>query len=296
MNMPPKRWYAALFDMDGRELTVQGYARVAVRQADGSVLFPPAPCFWGEVGELRIVTEASGGLGETLYILKCNPPMVVQRGTKLSWSNRWPWSNPPPEATGRTQVKGYTREAARQASTGWAAVRRIVVTCSNGPATEGPFVPLAAPLALSSSITPSFAPESEGDALAAAAPLSSPCDEPCVGTRKNVIVNLTPHPVVLTTDNGDIALPSTGIARCEERREVVSSVSVEAGDIDIEEVTYGDITGLPAPVVGTIYVVSQLVLAASDRHDLVCPGRTIRDANGRVTSCTTLSRRVRSIT
>jgi hypothetical protein len=107
-----------------------------------------------------------------------------------------------------------------------------------------------------------------------------------------MIVNLTPHTIVLKTDNGDVTIESAGIARCREDKKVVSSVSIGAGDIDIEEISYHDITGLPDPISGTIYVVSQIVLvAASDRKDLVSPGSLVRDSNGRVIACTTLIRR-----
>jgi hypothetical protein len=76
-------------------------------------------------------------------------------------------------------------------------------------------------------------------------------------------INYTPHTIAL---NDGRKFPSQGIARVANTfTNFVNGVC---------DVTYGDITGLPAPVAGTYYVVSALVLAgakAQGRTDCVAP-------------------------
>lgn len=79
----------------------------------------------------------------------------------------------------------------------------------------------------------------------------------------NNFVNFTPHTVVL---NDGRTFASAGIAR-------VSNQFTDIKD-DVCDVTYGDITGLPAPVAGTTYIVSAMVLSAAKaagRTDCVAP-------------------------
>lgn len=90
------------------------------------------------------------------------------------------------------------------------------------------------------------------------------------------IINLTPHAINLP----DRTLPPTGtVARCIE-------VTVPAGNIDGIEIIrrkYGEVTDLPDAQYETVYIVSALVrMARPDRHDLLSPGDTIRDADGKI--------------
>lgn len=73
-------------------------------------------------------------------------------------------------------------------------------------------------------------------------------------------VNYTPHTISL---NDGRSFESVGIARV--------SVSFTAFDGDICRQQFGEVTGLPEPVEGTRVIVSAMVLAASDRFDLVAP-------------------------
>lgn len=74
-------------------------------------------------------------------------------------------------------------------------------------------------------------------------------------------VNLTPHDIVL--NNGTIVEKSGTVAR-------VSASFTEFND-GICRQEFGEVEGLPEEKEGVIYVVSALVLAASDRKDLVAP-------------------------
>jgi len=64
----------------------------------------------------------------------------------------------------------------------------------------------------------------------------------------------------------DIEFESKGVARVNSEH-----VYVKDGDLPTFEVKYGDITGLPDPEDGVVYIVSLLVLQATDRTDVVAP-------------------------
>jgi hypothetical protein len=95
------------------------------------------------------------------------------------------------------------------------------------------------------------------------------------------IVNLTPHPLSVYTLDGSTLLhtiPSTGMARASETR--VTCGEVEG--VPLTSVQYGETTGLPDPVPGTIYVVSTITANASPRADVYVPGEMVRDKEGRI--------------
>lgn len=103
------------------------------------------------------------------------------------------------------------------------------------------------------------------------------------------LVNLTGHELRLTDGSTIVVLPSQGRAR-------VVSKSREMGLVELSEFKRGlpivalseqEIVNLPLPEADTIFVVSGIVAsAASDRDDVVAPGRILRDSeNGRVVGC-----------
>ena len=93
-------------------------------------------------------------------------------------------------------------------------------------------------------------------------------------------VNLTPHAIVL---NDGRSFPASG---------VLARVSAGYSDIvdDACSQTFGDVQDLPAPVVGTRYIVSALVLGALDgtRTDVVAPATghpgAVRNDKGHIVS------------
>lgn len=93
------------------------------------------------------------------------------------------------------------------------------------------------------------------------------------------LVNLTPHTVKLVNEIGVLELYSQGVAR-------VSSTQTEVGrviGVPVVKATFGEVTGLPEPVEGTMYVVSALVRGAlPNRTDLASPGDPVRDEAGNV--------------
>jgi len=100
------------------------------------------------------------------------------------------------------------------------------------------------------------------------------------------IVNLTPHTINLPAPIGEV--PSSGLARCETTTQKVGEIN----GVPLTKTEFGEVTGLPAPEEGVIYVVSRLVLTAvaDVRDDVYCPGELVRDEAGRVVGCKSLSR------
>lgn len=74
--------------------------------------------------------------------------------------------------------------------------------------------------------------------------------------------NCTPH--AITMNDGTVYMPTGNVAR-------VKDVFSEWDSNNVCEVEYGDVEGLPEPKDGTMYIVASMVLAASDRRDLVAP-------------------------
>lgn len=93
-------------------------------------------------------------------------------------------------------------------------------------------------------------------------------------------INLTPHNVVL--NNGTVIEKSGNIAR-------VSSRYTEFDGRGICHVEFGEITGLPEPEEGVIYIVSGMVAsAAKNRNDVVAPAtghpQCVRNDQGQIVS------------
>jgi len=80
-------------------------------------------------------------------------------------------------------------------------------------------------------------------------------------------INLTPHAIVL---NDGRTFDATGnVAR-------VQADLVDLGNGMFRQ-TFGDVQGLPAPVDGTMFIVSGLVFSATDRTDVVAPATAHKD-------------------
>ena len=75
-------------------------------------------------------------------------------------------------------------------------------------------------------------------------------------------VNLTPHPITLL--DGTIFPPSGKVAR-------VTNLFTEFNEYNICKVVYGNLIDVPEPEEDTLYIVSQMVWAATDRKDIIAP-------------------------
>lgn len=101
------------------------------------------------------------------------------------------------------------------------------------------------------------------------------------------IVNLTPHTVNLQIDGVMHAIPSTGLCRCAETTTEIGTVF----GVHFVRKSFGEVSGLPEPKAGTIYIVSAVVLAAlkGSRDDVFVPADCIRDEQGRIIGCKALA-------
>ena len=97
-------------------------------------------------------------------------------------------------------------------------------------------------------------------------------------------INLTPH-VINVVDKADFS-PSGTVARVATTSTIVDVVN----GIDILDTTFGDVVDLPAPVKGTMFIVSRLVKSAvPNRTDCVTPGALVRDEDGNIIGCSSLT-------
>ncbi len=112
------------------------------------------------------------------------------------------------------------------------------------------------------------------------------------------LVNLTPHPITLVGDRGEVTLPPSGrVVRAREVREVLGVVQVDgAGTLPVLRVSYAEPEGLPELEADTIYIVSALAASAIRAH---CPevadhfavvSDPVRDGSGRVVGARALAR------
>ena len=107
-------------------------------------------------------------------------------------------------------------------------------------------------------------------------------------------VNLTPHTLNVHTPEGVVNIAPLGddlntnilVARVVQ----VSVPAAPVGGIPTVNTSYGEVTGLPAPVAGTAYIVSGMVASAAPREDVFSPGTLVRDENGRPVGCKGLRR------
>ena len=106
------------------------------------------------------------------------------------------------------------------------------------------------------------------------------------------IINLTPHAVVVQMPSYDtVTFPPSGeLARVETTRVRISPHGVP---VPVFKTDWGEVTGLPDPVEGTIYIVSTLVAQQVPmRGDVFSPDTSpsgaIRDESGRVVAVTGL--------
>lgn len=105
------------------------------------------------------------------------------------------------------------------------------------------------------------------------------------------LLNFTPHMMLHLhmADGTMLDLPQVGMARCAEH--VTDADPLPGIDVAVVNMTYGDVTGLPAPQPGTCYLVSQLVVRQlPERTDLFFPQGLLRNAAGDIIGFTALAR------
>ena len=95
-------------------------------------------------------------------------------------------------------------------------------------------------------------------------------------------VNMTPHPVVIVDEAGNVleTYPASGsLIR-------LAAVTKRIGKINntpISLTSFGKVEGLPDEEEGVFYIVSQLVKSAlPERNDLYVPAEVLRDEKGQI--------------
>ncbi len=94
------------------------------------------------------------------------------------------------------------------------------------------------------------------------------------------IINLCPHTINETT-TGRSFPPSGQIARVN----AVQSEVCKRNGIPVYYTTFGEISGLPDKQPDTFYIVSAIVLNATDRTDVMAPGNIRRDEDKQPIGC-----------
>ena len=107
------------------------------------------------------------------------------------------------------------------------------------------------------------------------------------------IINLTPHAIHFMDKEGSVLTtiqPSGTVARAKQTCVQVGIMSVGEANIPINQSSYGEVEGLPAPEDGTVYIVSALTAqAVPDRNDVFITDDAVRDAEGRIIGCRALA-------
>jgi hypothetical protein len=102
------------------------------------------------------------------------------------------------------------------------------------------------------------------------------------------IINLTPHDINVVLPEGIRTFPKSG-AEARATPERLAGPTVDG--MPSVTVTLGDVTGLPEPAEGTIYLVSMVIVdKLPEREDIFAPGELVRDPDGRVIGCRGLAR------
>ena len=104
------------------------------------------------------------------------------------------------------------------------------------------------------------------------------------------IINLTPHAITFLDENNSVLAtvePSGVVARAAQTRDRISEVN----GIPVNQCSYGEVTGLPDPQDGTIYLVSALTAqACRNRNDVFITDDAVRDDSGRIIGCRAIAR------
>jgi len=105
------------------------------------------------------------------------------------------------------------------------------------------------------------------------------------------IINLTPHPITIATENTVIEIPPSGkIARCVESVTELGLIEYNGHRIKAQVKGFGKVENLSEPEDGVIYVVSLPVAqAVKNRPDVFTIGDAIRNEKGQVVGAKSLA-------
>lgn len=110
----------------------------------------------------------------------------------------------------------------------------------------------------------------------------------------DLLLNYTPHRVLtyMPRQGSEMVLPQRGNVRLTE---TLARGEPFPNGLPCTQVGYGAADGLPQPVDGVVYLVSQLVVSAlPDRTDLAFPAGLVRNDEGDIVGFRLLARPARS--
>jgi hypothetical protein len=101
-------------------------------------------------------------------------------------------------------------------------------------------------------------------------------------------VNLTPHILnIIDVNNNIMDIPPSGkIARVSSTSAIVATIN----NVNVTQQTFGDVIDLPDAQDDIVYIVSRMVKdRVAHRSDVLVPGASVRDADGKVIGANGLS-------
>lgn len=102
------------------------------------------------------------------------------------------------------------------------------------------------------------------------------------------IINTTPHEITIIND--EMETVATFSPEISVRVASVTKIIGNIQGIPLDTTFFGEVEGLPEFKDEVFYIVSRLVKSAlPDRKDLLCPGQQVRNENGQVVGCKSLS-------
>lgn len=102
------------------------------------------------------------------------------------------------------------------------------------------------------------------------------------------IINTTPHEITIIND--EMETVATFAPEISVRVASVTKIIGNIQGIPLDTTFFGEVEGLPEYQEGVYYIVSCLVKSAlPDRKDLLYPGQQVRNENGQVVGCKSLS-------
>lgn len=106
------------------------------------------------------------------------------------------------------------------------------------------------------------------------------------------IRNLTPHSIDIIGEHHRTRIPPEQhtVPRIIESAERTGHIEIHGIDVALLRVTPSHVVDLPPPEENTLLIVARVIAdSARERHDLVVPYDTVRDADGTILGCRSLA-------
>jgi len=106
----------------------------------------------------------------------------------------------------------------------------------------------------------------------------------------NRIKNMTPHEIVVVGEKENITIPSEGVVRVSETRNLFQEIN----GVKIYTKQFGKSDDLPEEVEGQFVIVSVPVAQAhTERNDLIIADDIVRNQDGKIIGCKSFAKLIR---